>query len=1241
MSMTAPTGGRLNLGYDLDGRIRKRTVSGDGADWVTEYHYDIARSGRPLDVFYPDGSSELYQAYDPDDVLSQFKNRYGHKVTNAVDSANRLVSMTPTDGPEGMKTYGMSWDYDGASRVTGVKKTAIAKADVATSAFDLGGRPVSSALGIGGTFARTFDTFDNARELTVTGQIVADALRSDPKFGRDYDLLNRPTRSVLTQSTSGTPGPGTTAMSGVPAVKMSWSGLASLALVNTEDLGPLYLSRNYTTPGRLDLINFGPLPGSLGRLGLGYRPSDAYKTSRSVSTEATVNAGVFSNQGWGFTPDLALRLKRAEAGPLENFTYSYGSRDELLSLTQEKKDRRSDLKPDVEGRILSRDNVNYTHDVMGNRTEDERYLYTFTWRGELSTLEVKKTWPPLRVGEADVTPVYSQNKLFFEYDALGRLISRTHKGKLPEGVTGDAQRPFIETREYLWEGKTLLAEVGKNPDDSIRWRKTYLPGPTGQDDPVQMRVENYATGGGTTPTAFAFLRDEQSTVLGLIDEQPQSTRGPPVPARYLYTPLGEAHVELGPELLRATFDPSLTVLNGSAQNPPRPKETIAGGLTFITTISFDSASLSSGTTIESCSADYTTCNPTAAFLVAEQQTDATKLSMLPLDAWPKATHFRFRLTPTLRDDMGRAFQSPDSRAYFEIKLDIPADGLTAPLYDRSFEFVYDTIKAAGETVGGRIPGGMNLLHGGSWTDPVSGLQYEGFSWYDPRSGEYLSESSAEGLSEYAAEGFAANQGVSATAEYVAPETSPYVAPIGPLPEEPSLLESIAGRVALDSTILRIPAMVKDFSDSLIERVGAGQSLRKSVIGAALDQSPIPIDFDAFTDGGDESENLLCVSDDMLVLTPRGRVPAGEIRVGQRVITKPQFSQDCAVPDTDVDGATWMLVRLAIPRAFPHVGETLTIEVLRPAEWVSENGLAAGAVVPFELEGAAVPASVLAVEPAPPIEPGPGRVVVMKSARRTTEILELRVDGAAEPMRATADHPFLVEGRDWIEAGALSAGERLVTQNGEAAVLESVTRSKGPVAVVNFEVEADHDYFVSAGEGGPSVLVHNGIGGLSPRLGFGETHRAAAAYRRFGKRFLSRLEARGLANAADVQRIRGLSLLQRITNRQAEILRTTPGLFDRLLSAEQKARIAVEPWRREMFYGSVFEKQMVARRIRSSGRLSSLFEHVGNLAGRAGPMVDFEGRGRLRGLLFDVTTGLQMQGKAAKYGVEVLVPTYFR
>ena len=153
----------------------------------------------------------------------------------------------------------------------------------------------------------------------------------------------------------------------------------------------------------------------------------------------------------------------------------------------------------------------------------------------------------------EVTP-WAGHQVRYDYDAAGRLTQRWHYGRLPDGETDDAQRPFIEKRTFVWEGQALAAEAAwGNPQETIfRWRKTYVPGPSGLDDAVQVVVEDGVAG---TVRTYTLLRDEMGTVVGVVAEDEGSDPArPPVPVRYRYTPYGEAHAESGPELLRARFD---------------------------------------------------------------------------------------------------------------------------------------------------------------------------------------------------------------------------------------------------------------------------------------------------------------------------------------------------------------------------------------------------------------------------------------------------------------------------------------------------------------------------------------------------------------------------------------------------------------------------------------------------------------------------------------------------------------
>lgn len=83
-------------------------------------------------------------------------------------------------------------------------------------------------------------------------------------------------------------------------------------------------------------------------------------------------------------------------------------------------------------------------------------------------------------------------------------------------------------------------------------------------------------------------------------------------------------------------------------------------------------------------------------------------------------------------------------------------------------------------------------------------------------------------------------------------------------------------------------------------------------------------------------------------------------------------------------------------------------------------------------------------------------------------------GHTQTIHVTDSHPFFIEGRGWTDAAALQAGDHVESSNGDLIVSgnEDEKHTSG-IAVFNFEVEADHTYFVSAaGEANAFAWVHN-------------------------------------------------------------------------------------------------------------------------------------------------------------------------
>ena len=102
-----------------------------------------------------------------------------------------------------------------------------------------------------------------------------------------------------------------------------------------------------------------------------------------------------------------------------------------------------------------------------------------------------------------------------------------------------------------------------------------------------------------------------------------------------------------------------------------------------------------------------------------------------------------------------------------------------------------------------------------------------------------------------------------------------------------------------------------------------------------------------------------------------------------------------------------------------------------------------------------------------------RTVTAVAPQHRDKLVELRIAGEKNTLRATPVHPFRARRNAsdvarWIDAGDLVAGDLIETEDGGWAEVESVKPLDGLAVVYNFTVDKDHDYFV--GETG--FLVHN-------------------------------------------------------------------------------------------------------------------------------------------------------------------------
>jgi RHS repeat-associated protein len=88
------------------------------------------------------------------------------------------------------------------------------------------------------------------------------------------------------------------------------------------------------------------------------------------------------------------------------------------------------------------------------------------------------------------------------------------------------------------------------------------------------------------------------------------------------------------------------------------------------------------------------------------------------------------------------------------------------------------------------------------------------------------------------------------------------------------------------------------------------------------------------------------------------------------------------------------------------------------------------------------------------------------------LADARTGKVVETITTTAEHPFAVKGKGFVVAGQLAIGNAIVTRAGPALVVKSKQVQAQPkgVAVYNFSVDGDHNYFVGTANGG--TWVHN-------------------------------------------------------------------------------------------------------------------------------------------------------------------------
>jgi hypothetical protein len=206
-----------------------------------------------------------------------------------------------------------------------------------------------------------------------------------------------------------------------------------------------------------------------------------------------------------------------------------------------------------------------------------------------------------------------------------------------------------------------------------------------------------------------------------------------------------------------------------------------------------------------------------------------------------------------------------------------------------------------------------------------------------------------------------------------------------------------------------------------------------------------------------------------------QVPIELLRVGQRVLTDAKQGQ---AHETAVDPRTWRRLRLEVIEMWADgTHDDIHVETLQPPEWVREHGAEIGASVPLPLDlvEMGLPdhlrGNVIANDPCPKLQRGPGRVILTTVNHLNPDVLELSLrarDGTSDTLRPTAFHKFYSDTRGlWLSAADIHEGETLQGVTGSVTVAR-IHQIAGVHRVYNMTVEGEHVYRVAR----LGVLVHN-------------------------------------------------------------------------------------------------------------------------------------------------------------------------
>ncbi|HPS78845.1 MAG TPA: DUF6531 domain-containing protein, partial [Thermoanaerobaculaceae bacterium] len=459
---SGPGGRQASFGYDPDGRLLAQLETRAAGLETTTFGYT---KDRLTTITHPDASTEHF-AYEVDGAITSHTTRLGLVLSVGVDAANRPTTVVP--GYTGALPIGLAplgtgdrVNYDALSRL--IKKGVIQGNDIdptrciTFAARDARGLPASEQVGTwdGGppiNLTRTYDLYGDTASLTLSAGL-------GPTFGTlslAHDALHRLTRV-----------PDATDQGSVPigfGAAYDWRGAARLTRASSLgglDLPEVYEHEDFT--GLLKGLDYKRSETlSLGGFDYLWDASHHFKQGR-LATAGPSPASLVARQGTAWDKDGLNRLQSASLGggerqvPVGSWGFDYGLGDELSRIVETSLDPVM-LTPGPGGRPLFRQTLQGTtpfiYDLEGKRIEDDRFTFTWDWRGNLVQVDIH---PGVGLHDAAGQPL-DGHRVTYTYDPLGRVLTRTHESPA-HGATAEA---YIDGRAFIWDGDRLAAEAGLN-----------------------------------------------------------------------------------------------------------------------------------------------------------------------------------------------------------------------------------------------------------------------------------------------------------------------------------------------------------------------------------------------------------------------------------------------------------------------------------------------------------------------------------------------------------------------------------------------------------------------------------------------------------------------------------------------------------------------------------------------------------------------------------------------------------